>query len=56
LGVKDRELKGLLIGLEEFGLEKGFIITEDYESEEKIKGKTIFYIPLWKWLLNKKWD
>jgi len=28
------------------------MVTEDFESEEKIKNKNIKYIPLWKWLLS----
>ncbi|GEM_PF-1415405 len=48
---KERELKGLIIAMEEFKLRGGLIITEDFEGEEKIGGKTIKYIPLWKWLL-----
>jgi predicted AAA+ superfamily ATPase len=49
---KEREINGLLEAMEEFGLKNGLVITEDYESEEKVKGKTIRYIPLWKWLLS----
>lgn len=30
------------------------IITENFESKEKIKGKIIKYLPLWKWLLQEK--
>ena len=50
---KEREVKGLLACLEEFKLKEGLIITEDFESEEKSSWKTIKYIPLWKWLLEK---
>ena len=28
------------------------VITKDYENEQKLKGKTINFIPLWKWLLD----
>ncbi len=38
--------------MNEFKLNKGLIITLDFEGEEKIKGKKIFYKTLWKWLLN----
>jgi predicted AAA+ superfamily ATPase len=41
-----------LAGMNELKLKKGLIITEDKEGKEKIKGKTIQYIPLWKWLLQ----
>ncbi len=46
----EREIKGLLEALE-YNLKEGIIITENKEGEEKIKDKTIKYIPLWKWLL-----
>lgn len=48
---KERELQALLRAIQEFKLKKAFVITEDYEGEEKINGKTIKYLPLWKWLL-----
>jgi predicted AAA+ superfamily ATPase len=28
------------------------VITEDYEAEEKIKGRKIIFTPFWKWLLS----
>ncbi|MBU0958436.1 MAG: ATP-binding protein [Nanoarchaeota archaeon] len=49
---KEREIKGLLEAMNTFKLKEGFIITEDKEGEEKIKGKKVKYIPLWKWLLQ----
>ncbi len=49
---KEREIKGLLSGLNEFKLNKGIIITKDLEKEETIENKTIKFIPLWKWLLE----
>ncbi|MDD3976097.1 MAG: ATP-binding protein [Candidatus ainarchaeum sp.] len=52
LKTKEREIKGLLSGLDEFKLKSGIIITKDLEKEEKIDGKIIKYIPLWKWLLE----
>lgn len=51
MGTKEREVKGLVKAMEEFNLESGFIITEDFEGEENIKNKEIIYKPLWKWLL-----
>lgn len=51
---KAREVNSLLEAMEEFNLKEGLIITEDYEVEEKLKGKTIKYLPLWKWLLKDK--
>ena len=52
LGTKEREVKGLVKAMEEFNLESGLIITEDFEDEEKIENKNIIYVPLWKWLLS----
>lgn len=50
--VKKRELKGLIKACNEFALKEGLVITEDFEAEEKIEGKRIKYVPLWKWLLS----
>ncbi len=55
----DKEMeKSLLDFMKKFKVNKGVIVTEDYESEEDsewfgIRGK-IRYIPLWKWLLKNK--
>ncbi len=48
---KEREVKSLLKASKELRCKNLLIITEDKEGEEKIKGKKIKYIPLWKWLL-----
>lgn len=53
---KERETASLLRALDEFDLQEGLIITDDFEGEEKIKDKTIIYTPLWKWLLLDKMD
>ena len=50
--VKKREVEGLLSVLNEFNLESGLIITEDYEGEEIVENKRIIYLPLWLWLLK----
>ncbi len=50
--VKQRELKGILACLKEFGLKEGLVITKDYEGEEKINNRKIKYVPLRKWLLE----
>lgn len=47
---KIREVSSLLNAMEEFKLKKAMIITEDYETEEVIKGKRIIFRPIWKWL------
>lgn len=51
-GIK-RELKGLLKAMEEFKLKQGFVITEDYEGEERKDDKTIKFITLCSWLLTQ---
>jgi predicted AAA+ superfamily ATPase len=52
LGTKEREVKALLKASKELKCKNLFIITEDYEKEEKIENKKIKFIPLWKWLLE----
>ena len=49
---KKREVSSILKAMEQFKLQKGMIITWNYEAEEKIRDKKIKYIPLWKWLLE----
>jgi predicted AAA+ superfamily ATPase len=49
---KEREIKALLKASKELKCKDLLVITEDYEDEEKIKGKKIKYIPLWTWLLG----
>ena len=49
---KEREIKALLKASKELKCKNLIVITEDKESEEKIKNKKINYIPLWKWLLK----
>jgi len=48
---KKRETISLIKGLEELKLEKGLIITEEYEGKEFINNKNIKFLPLYKWLL-----
>ncbi|MGC8533691.1 MAG: ATP-binding protein [Candidatus Parvarchaeum sp.] len=50
--LQDRELFSLLRASEELHCNNLLVITWDYEAEEKIKGKKIKFIPLWKWLLK----
>ncbi len=49
---KEREIKTLILAMEEFKLRKGLIITDEYNAEEKIENKKINFIPLWKWMLD----
>jgi len=51
--VKERETDSLIKASKELNCNDLLIITWDYEAEEKIKGKKIKFIPLWKWLLIK---
>lgn len=50
---KQRELKALLKASRELKCDDLLIITSEKEGEEKVEGKTIKYIPLWKWLLGE---
>ena len=50
--LKERELKGLLAASDELRCNTLKVITWDYEEERSIKGKTIAFVPLWKWLLD----
>jgi hypothetical protein len=48
-----REINGLVEALEKYHLKKGVILTfNEDEKEERINGKKIRFIPLWKWLLE----
>ena len=49
---KARELRSLLKAMVELKQQVATIITDDYEAVEAVKGKTITFIPLWKWLLS----
>lgn len=49
---KEREISALIKASGKFKCNNLIIITADYEAEEKIKGKKIKFIPLWKWLLR----
>jgi predicted AAA+ superfamily ATPase len=49
---KEREVNALLEAMKFFRLRTGIIVTWDYEDEERINGKKISYIPIWKWLLQ----
>ena len=49
---RKRELKGLVEAVHKFKLSRGLIVTEDYESEERVGQKRIEFVPLWKWLLQ----
>jgi predicted AAA+ superfamily ATPase len=48
-----REERALLQALRETGLGRGKVITVDFERMAKINGKTVEYVPAWKWLLQQ---
>ena len=47
-----REIKSLLAAMDEFKLGKGLILTGNNEDVIEIKGKNVFLIPVWKWLIS----
>lgn len=51
LETKKREIRSLLKASKELKCKNLVVITEEYESEEKVENKKIKFIPLWKWLL-----
>ncbi len=50
--VREKEIKGLIKFTDKYKLKRGIVITEDKEGGEEIKGRSIEFIPLWKWLLK----
>ena len=50
---RDRELKGLLEAMENYKLDKGFIITDDEEETIEKNGFMIYIKPAWKFLLDE---
>ena len=52
MNTKEREIKPLLKASKELKCSKLLIVTWDKEGYEKISGRKIEYIPLWKWLLR----
>jgi hypothetical protein len=50
---KEHELSALCEACNEFGLDYGLIVTEDFEEEIHREGVTIRSIPFWKWAQHK---
>lgn len=50
---KERELRGLIKASKELRCDLLTVLTWEYESREKVDGKNIAFVPLWKWLLNE---
>ena len=47
----DREIEGMLEGMQEFQLDRGVILTKNYFTTKTIEEKTVEFIPLWVWLI-----
>lgn len=54
LETREREIKSLVKASNDLNCSNLTIITFDSEKAERIKGKDINFIPLWKWLLQSK--
>jgi predicted AAA+ superfamily ATPase len=50
--IQKREIESLKSSSDMLGCKDLIVITWDYEDTEKTDGKTINFIPLWKWLLT----
>ncbi|MBM3234632.1 ATP-binding protein [Candidatus Pacearchaeota archaeon] len=50
--IREREIKSLIKAGKQLNCSNLTVITYDTEKIEKIKGKQINFIPLWKWLLS----
>ncbi|MFH1412975.1 MAG: ATP-binding protein [bacterium] len=50
---KKRETDSLDKAMNEFNLKKGFVITYTFEGQEKTKNGIIYFIPAWKYFLEK---
>jgi len=48
---REREITSLIKASEELKCDELLVINSNYEAIEKIKGKNIKFIPLWKWML-----
>ena len=48
----DRELNGLWEGMKHLRINESYLITSEAEQTVQIENKTVFIVPLWKWLLG----
>jgi hypothetical protein len=48
---RNREIRSLAKAMKELEVERATVVTEDTKKEEKLNGKTISVVPLWKFLL-----
>ena len=51
--LKENRIKSLIKASQELKCNNLLVITWDYENEERVDGKSIYFIPLWKWLLGQ---
>ena len=51
---KEREMNGLVEAMNKFNLKKGLILTYGQDDKFEVKGKKIKVLPVWKWLIEKK--
>jgi len=49
--IKPKDIKGLLNFMEKFKVKEGFVITKSLLKREKMKGKFLYFIPCWLFLL-----
>jgi len=49
---QDREIKGLVTAMNDFGLSEGLVLTDDHNEDIKIDGLKIKVLPVWYWLLD----
>lgn len=49
---KERETKSLLKAMDKYDLRRGYILTDDYEAEEKYPQGKICFIPTWKYFIS----
>src|SRR3989338_6846211 len=47
----EREILGVVEGLQEFNLDKGIVLTKNYSATKEAEGKTVEFIPIWAWLI-----
>jgi predicted AAA+ superfamily ATPase len=46
-----REFEGLLEAMETYGLQSGWILTENDRQDLKLEGYTLHIRPIWEWLI-----
>ncbi len=50
---KEREIRSLVQAAAALRCSNLLVLTGNYEAEEKVKGKAIRFVPVWKWLLEE---